>query len=68
MLHVDHVFVAQAIQLTGGNSRLDEWRDVIQHFGSELSCNTHLFDFIRGFDANRHVRFLPENSRIVERV
>ncbi len=53
-LHVEHVFVAEAIELAGGHARFDEGRNVVQHFGAQAAGNAHAGDIFGGFDGNRH--------------
>jgi hypothetical protein len=61
-LHVDHVFMAQAIEFAGGDARLDEGGDVVEHFGAEAAGDAHAFDFFRGLDGDGHNVGLPCNA------
>ena len=51
-MHVDHVFVAKAVEFTGGHAHLDEWRDVVEHFGAEFAGDAHAFDVGGGIDTD----------------
>jgi hypothetical protein len=51
-LHVYHVFMAQAIEFARGYAGLDEWRDVIENFGTEAPGNAHACDVFSGFNRN----------------
>jgi hypothetical protein len=53
-LHVDHVFVAEAIQFAGGHAGLDEGRDVVQHFGAQAAGDAHAGDIFGGFNGDGH--------------
>ena len=54
-LHVDHVVMAQRVQLVGGDAGLDVRRDEVEHLAGEAASHAHLFDFFRRLDGNRHV-------------
>jgi hypothetical protein len=53
-LHIDHVVVAQLVNLVGGDARLDEGLDVVEDFRSQAACHAHAFDVFGGFDGDRH--------------
>ena len=52
-LDVDHVVVAEPIQLARGHARLDVRRDVVEHFGGERARDAHLGDFFGRFQRYR---------------
>ena len=54
-LHIDHVVVAQAVQLGCGDARLDVRFDVIDDFRVQAAGDPHLFDFFGGLDDDAHV-------------
>ena len=49
LLHLNHVLVAQPVQLAGADTGLDERRDVIEDFCGESSCDPHFVDIARWF-------------------
>ena len=66
LLHLDHVVVAQAIEVVGGDAGGHVRRDVVEHLGGEASSDAHLLDLVRTLQDNRHVA-VKKAVRIVER-
>ena len=54
MLHVDHVLVTQAVDLTGRHPRGHVRRDVVENFGREGARHAHLGDVVGGFQGYGH--------------
>jgi len=50
LLLLRDVFVADTVQLAGGDTRLNMRLDHLQHFGGQSARDAHFFDFFRGFD------------------
>ena len=57
VLHIDHVIVAQAVELAGGHARLDERLDVVEDLGGQLAGHAHVLDLFRGLDDDAHYVF-----------
>lgn len=53
-LHIDHIVVAQLVQLACGDARLDMGRDKIQHFRSQFAGYAHFFDIFFCLDVDCH--------------
>lgn len=52
VLNLDHVVMAQAIQMVGGDARNHVGRNVVQHFGSEATGDTHFVNFFGVFQSD----------------
>ena len=65
LLFIDDIVMAEAIQLIGGDARLNMGRDHFQHLGGETPGNAHFFDFFGGFNNNAHIfcDFVARRSR-----
>ena len=48
LLHVDHVVVADAVELAGGDAGLDIGRNHFEHVGGEAAGDAHFFEFFGG--------------------
>lgn len=55
LLHIDHVVVAQAVELAGGHAGLDERFDVVEDFGCQTAGHPHSFDFFGCLYGDAHV-------------
>ncbi len=53
ILHICHVFVAQAVQLAGGDADFDKGRDVIEYFRSKPAGNAHAGNVFSSFYGDR---------------
>jgi len=56
VLHVDHVIVADRIDLVSGDIGPHMRRDEIQHLGRKTAGDAHFFDLFGGFDVDGHSR------------
>lgn len=55
LLHIDHVIVAERIQLFGRDASFDVGGDEIQHLGSQPAGDAHFFDIGRVLDRDCHI-------------
>jgi hypothetical protein len=46
--------MAELVQLGCRDPRLDEGRDVVEHFGAQSARDAHFFDFFRRFYGDAH--------------
>src|SRR5690554_5303250 len=53
-LHIDDIVVADAVELIGGDARLDVLLDHFQHFGGEAAGHAHAGDVFGGLDGYTH--------------
>lgn len=52
VLFIDHVVMAQAIELVGGDAGLNMWGDEIEYFRAKSTGDAHFFDVGRGLDGD----------------
>src|SRR2546427_12792946 len=53
-LHVDHVVVAQPVELARSDAGEHMRRDVIEHLAGKHAGDAHLLDVLGGFERYRH--------------
>ena len=64
-LHLGDVVVCQLVDFVGGDTRLDERRQVVQHFRGEPTRDAHAVNAFGVFVGNCHGSIIPEGGSVV---
>src|SRR5260364_486128 len=54
LLLFPHIYMTQAVELSGGDARAHKGRNVIEHFAGELSGDSHPGDILFVLERNLH--------------